>query len=399
MRPSLPRAVRNLRRFADSGEGRVSNRAPSTRRRLAVVLVGVIVATLAATSGVAATPIRSSSTGTVHYVNPDFPGSIYDRTDEVTFAPGHIEPGEPLDVHVQMTEKLITTDPCSPMPISDVTLQQDSWFLFRVGPGEQAYGMASNASVFGSGTYRVDQDQVCVGANHALQVVVTTDLAVSGESTALLEPGCYQTTGINPHLVFDPAAVTGTIATLTVGDVSCIDELELTVKGSYSYSGSMAGSAVALNGTDRIEVRGTPEALAQVSRVCMESSWAAKVQIRVPTTLRIAWNGVLALALHETTSISVDPPDKKGLLKSKYGEAITWRRCVSATDWSFPALELGSGLGLLHPSPFLAVTHSVRLFAVLADGREFPVSVAGSSAKPGAVSWAQEATQVFRFRP
>lgn len=328
------------------------------------------------------------------------------RVVSSTFDTFAIAAGDPVTVDIRGTEYHYF-DPgpegCDDGNPADSTVALDELFLVKVDEAETIFDLFESPAtaelivLAGTGTHHTST-HTCIDPNAPPRNEFVSDIlfTFSGASTTTLAPGCYQPSPYNPNLNVSPSP-TGSIAVLSVGGVGCsfADPGQLTVTGGYSYSGDMTGNAAGLVGVDSIVVTGSPTGLALVSQVCVSSSWSATVQIRVPTTLRMFWNGSLALGLPETTAVTVGKPDKKGVFKGAYSESLTWQRCVAATSHNFPALPIGTGFSVLHPSPFTSLTHTAKVWAVLQDGRILLVSLATSKAKPGPTSWAKGATHTF----
>ncbi len=331
------------------------------------------------------------------------------RTVSSTFDAFQIEPGDPVTVSIHgMEYHYFDPGPegCDDGNPADSTVPVAELFLFKVDAGETIFDWFESPQTAelivlpGSGTHHTST-HTCINPTAPPRNEFASDIlfTFSSAATAGLAAGCYQPSPYNPHLNITPAPV-GSIAVLSVGGFDCSfsDPGILTVTAGYSYSGVMAANAAGLIGTDSIAVSGTPAGLALVSHVCVSSTWSATVQIRVAATLRFGWNETLALGLPETTAVLVGKPDKKGQFKGMYSESVTWQRCVAGTSRSFPALPIGTGLALLHTSPFTAISHSSTVWAVLLDGRTIAVPLSPSKAKPGSISWSKSATATLDLR-
>jgi hypothetical protein len=370
-------------------------------------LAGVLILTMGLVSpaAVSATHVDlawlTSGVGSWHWQHLDDERTVTSTFDDFTIAVGDPVTVDIRGIHYHYFDP--GPDGCRDENPADSTVAVEEFFLVRVDQAETIWDMLESPPTAelivlpGSGTHHTST-HTCINPAAPPRNEFASDIhfTFSSAATASLSPGCYQPSPYNPETSHTPSP-TGSIAVLSVGGVNCDfnDPGMLTVTAGYSYSGQIAGNAVGMLGVDSIVVTGSPTGLALVSQVCVESSWSATVQIRVATSLRLLWHQVLALELPETIAVTVQKPNKHGLFKGAYSESLKWVRCVVGSSHNFPALPVGTGLSIVHPSPFTGVSHSARVWAVLTDGRTLPVAISSSKAKPGTVSWAKVAAATF----
>jgi hypothetical protein len=205
---------------------------PQWTRSIGVALILAFAASGVLPTPASALPIWStgsaSVSGTVTFtVDNEFRTTT--RTDAVRITPGQAEPGEALTVQVITT--IVDTlknppdPPCGPGSTSGFPLA--SWFFIPVDSGEVAYHPlpAAGRDIPGIGTFLTETEVLSCATSITTETVTFVSETLASDDPRALQPGCYQTTGFNPHTV-DAATATGTIATLRVGvgDAECSDE-------------------------------------------------------------------------------------------------------------------------------------------------------------------------------
>jgi hypothetical protein len=155
-------------------------------------------------------------------------GGAYSATLTTSFSPIHIQPGQPF-TYTGRIEALSHGDAFGPgctSGASTTTTPYDSWFFSRVGPGEDypTEGSSGQATVSASFTNTEVNETICPDSTHFTSGPMT--VPVSGEQTAAMEPGCYQSTVFEAGIYFPSApadapsfsSLSGTLGTLRVGD-------------------------------------------------------------------------------------------------------------------------------------------------------------------------------------
>jgi hypothetical protein len=154
-------------------------------------------------------------------------GHQYSATFTSSFSPAHIQPGEPF-TYTARTEALEPQgfpSGCTPGTTSQTT-PYDSWFFFRVGPGEDFYteGSAGTSTVAATYTNTEILEYICPAVRFTTGPMT---VSVSGEQSQTLEPGCYQSTIWENSIYFPDGgpsdlqrvdSLSGTVGTLRVGD-------------------------------------------------------------------------------------------------------------------------------------------------------------------------------------
>ena len=202
-------------------------------RRLIVTISLFAIGVLALSSAAQAVLSWSSGSGTVTGDLDGGTAHLY-KTDTITFEPAGVEANSPFDLTITQTEDSVSAGGCTiGGEISDETFPQTNWKLFRVTAGGSTsyeFPRPPEQSLATVGTRRQVVTLICSGATHTARTEHTLLLTAPGGVPA----GCYQTTGFNPQLVNNWS---GSVATLTVGDVDCAQsQVVYTGPSSVQYS-------------------------------------------------------------------------------------------------------------------------------------------------------------------
>jgi len=195
--------------------------------------------------------------------------------------------------------------------------------------------------------------------------------------------------------------VAGETVMCTFTNFQSVEPLILTVNTVSSYDGALKGILAGAIGSDRAWVTGSAASLALVREICMESKWAATVDVINGSSVGILWNGQLlgawSWSFHEVTK-----PKKNLYFNKLYTETVGWMECKAGTMASFPAFFAGKFSNPVFPDGPLALTsldgavvnlkHSVTFFIGLSSGQFLSLEQVVGKAGPGSYFWAKNNT-------
>jgi hypothetical protein len=157
-------------------------------------------------------------------------GDEFTGTDSVTFTPAVIQPGDPVQIHINTKLETWHVDPNNPcsgggtsgppttatggtQPL-DLVVPPNNAYQDPISPSD-VFQMSGLTTTHGAAAF-------CAGSRYYNSETWDLTLNVPGSDTAALVAGCYQSPGPESGLIVQTGTtLTGSIGTLQVGSASC----------------------------------------------------------------------------------------------------------------------------------------------------------------------------------
>lgn len=227
----LTRSVTLHSRMAYEGETQTARERSNPSGRGRIALFGCVLAsvlTLAPAAALASFEVRpTAGDGSAMTTGGPPHGRPFTATLATSFSPSHIEPGEPFTYTAKLVADIEDPSACPAGIKSSRTDVFYSWGFLQVGPGESYPTVRTTVAPVNfdspSSTTQTTTEYLCPDERFTSG---TTVVHVSGEESATIPPGCYQSVASDMRLYFPETpedlqrfnSLSGTLSTLRVGD-------------------------------------------------------------------------------------------------------------------------------------------------------------------------------------